>query len=359
MKLSGHPALTILLALTFPASLQAAFEPVAQSPWLQAGAASALFPRTPLALIGSPFAVGLLEGGGVAASACRPFGLRELDRCALAASSYLGTGTAAGCAVTLSGTAAYSELSVIGSCAASVFRRAVAGLSVACRRLQVSGYGTGSGISCDAGVAVSPLDGLYAAGTVRGLFRSALGESGDPACPRGMDLSLGACPGRGVTVALGASRDENHPPEFSVSAAFSPSRFISLGAAMLTGPVRFSFCLSVSVSDLALGYGYAGHERLPGSHSVSLCLGRCSSRPSVLRFDSTGEQACEPSFPLNVNTATAEDLEHIPGIGPARASSIVSWIGTEGPVESVEELIDVPGIGPAALRTLCEYLVAE
>ncbi len=264
--------LTMILAVFLSAQyLWAAFEPVAQSPWLQSGPASSVFPRTPLALITSPVAVGLLEGAGIAASASRPFGLRELDRCAVAGSAYLSSDVAAGGALTLSGSERYSELSVVGCCAVRVAHRAVAGFTAAFRRLQISGYGTGTGFSGDVGVAFSPVDGIYASGVVRGLLRTGLGDTGDPAGPRGVDLAVGICPGPGVTVVLGVGREENLATEFSVSSSFSPDPALALGACIRTDPLRFSFSLSASVSKLDLGYGYAGHETLPGTHSTSLC----------------------------------------------------------------------------------------
>ena len=55
---------------------------------------------------------------------------------------------------------------------------------------------------------------------------------------------------------------------------------------------------------------------------------------------------------VNVNTATAEQLELLPGIGPARARAILELRRARGGFKSVEELEEVDGIGPAALERL-------
>ena len=58
---------------------------------------------------------------------------------------------------------------------------------------------------------------------------------------------------------------------------------------------------------------------------------------------------------INVNTATASQLEQLPGIGPSRAQDIIE----NRPYASVDELDIVPGIGPATLEELRPYVVVE
>jgi competence protein ComEA len=56
--------------------------------------------------------------------------------------------------------------------------------------------------------------------------------------------------------------------------------------------------------------------------------------------------------PVNVNTATAEELQTLPGIGPALARRIVEHRAAQGPFRSAEELEKVPGIGPTTATRL-------
>ncbi|MDO4280950.1 MAG: helix-hairpin-helix domain-containing protein [Peptococcaceae bacterium] len=48
---------------------------------------------------------------------------------------------------------------------------------------------------------------------------------------------------------------------------------------------------------------------------------------------------------ININTATAEELEELPGIGEVRAEAIISHRETNGPFKAIENLQDVSGIG--------------
>ncbi|MGF1661570.1 MAG: ComEA family DNA-binding protein, partial [Kineosporiaceae bacterium] len=59
-----------------------------------------------------------------------------------------------------------------------------------------------------------------------------------------------------------------------------------------------------------------------------------------------------PSGLVDVNTATAGELEQLPGIGPVLAQRIVAWREDTGPFASVDDLAAVPGIGPATLEEL-------
>jgi competence protein ComEA len=53
-----------------------------------------------------------------------------------------------------------------------------------------------------------------------------------------------------------------------------------------------------------------------------------------------------------VNSATAVELEALPGIGPALAVRIVAWRTENGPFRDLAALDSVPGIGPALLQRL-------
>lgn len=59
-----------------------------------------------------------------------------------------------------------------------------------------------------------------------------------------------------------------------------------------------------------------------------------------------------PGGQVDLNTATAAELEALPGIGPVLAERIVTWRAEHGAFPDVESLEDVPGIGPALLAGL-------
>lgn len=60
--------------------------------------------------------------------------------------------------------------------------------------------------------------------------------------------------------------------------------------------------------------------------------------------------------PVDLNSATVEQLDSLPGIGPATAAAIVDDRDRNGPFSSVDDLERVPGIGPAKLAALLELV---
>ena len=76
------------------------------------------------------------------------------------------------------------------------------------------------------------------------------------------------------------------------------------------------------------------------------------TQPQPARTLTPAGSAQKGSTPVNINTATAEELQTLPRIGPAMAQRIIAWRETHGGFRSVDELDAVPGIGPSMLENL-------
>jgi competence protein ComEA len=66
----------------------------------------------------------------------------------------------------------------------------------------------------------------------------------------------------------------------------------------------------------------------------------------------TAENDTAAGESIDLNTATVEQLDTLPGIGPVTAAAIVAWRDANGRFGSVDQLGDVEGIGPARLEKL-------
>lgn len=62
---------------------------------------------------------------------------------------------------------------------------------------------------------------------------------------------------------------------------------------------------------------------------------------------------------IDINVATAEDLQKVPGIGETLARRIVEFRDEHGRFEKVDDLLNVRGIGTASLEKLRPYLIVK
>src|SRR6266446_765566 len=63
-----------------------------------------------------------------------------------------------------------------------------------------------------------------------------------------------------------------------------------------------------------------------------------------------------PARPVNINTATSEELQQVPGIGPATAEKILQMRKSYGAFKSVDDLLAIRGLGAKRLEKMRKYL---
>lgn len=79
-------------------------------------------------------------------------------------------------------------------------------------------------------------------------------------------------------------------------------------------------------------------------------VGRSSA--GIVGGSSATGAAGSSSGQVSLNSATLEQLDALPGVGPALAQQIITYRETQGPFTSVDQLDEVSGIGPAKLEQL-------
>lgn len=109
---------------------------------------------------------------------------------------------------------------------------------------------------------------------------------------------------------------------------------------------------------ILIGAGYWGLRRF----NPALFLGKPDfiAVPNDEQSDQKKELSPEekPEL-LNINTATAEELQTLPGIGPAMSEKIIQHRKEHGNFASVDALTDVKGIGTKTLEKLKPYIGVE
>lgn len=70
----------------------------------------------------------------------------------------------------------------------------------------------------------------------------------------------------------------------------------------------------------------------------------------------TGQSSPTIFSPIDINSATQQQLESLPGIGPTKAAEIISYRQKNGRFVTIEEILNVPGIGPVLFEKIRPYI---
>lgn len=119
----------------------------------------------------------------------------------------------------------------------------------------------------------------------------------------------------------------------------------------ISGPEKIIFAVTAAFLVFVGGY-FLGSRGSDAPYVVDV---------QTVRSSEVGEGVPAPSGPevVNINTATAEQLQMLPGIGAVRAQNIVTDRETNGPFRFPEDLLRVSGIGEGTLSEILKYITVE
>ncbi len=83
------------------------------------------------------------------------------------------------------------------------------------------------------------------------------------------------------------------------------------------------------------------------------------SPPRTGSASAAGVTGAAPTGPVDLNTATAEQLDALPGVGPVTAAKIVSDRTENGPFRTADDLMRVPGIGAKRFESLKDLVTVR
>ena len=98
----------------------------------------------------------------------------------------------------------------------------------------------------------------------------------------------------------------------------------------------------------------ATHYDIPGVGEPAAPTGASVDASAPKAPEAAPSEVCQ--VPVNINTANAQCLETLPGIGGVRADSIVAHREQEGPFANPQAITDVPGIGEGIFRRIAEMI---
>jgi competence protein ComEA len=81
--------------------------------------------------------------------------------------------------------------------------------------------------------------------------------------------------------------------------------------------------------------------------------------PDLSSFPSTATSSSQETKKINLNKADETELQNLPGIGPSKAASIISYRSENGPFRSIDDLKKISGIGEKTFEKLKESIMVQ
>lgn len=141
----------------------------------------------------------------------------------------------------------------------------------------------------------------------------------------------------------------NVPGVYSLTAGSRVFEAVAAAGGFTPEADQQSVALAAQVSDGCRVYVPRVGEMVPGG-----VVGPAQSSAGMTG-GSVGGGACGGL--VSLNSATIEQLDTLPGIGPSLAQQIIAYRDSQGPFTSIEQLTEVPGIGPAKLEQIRPLVV--
>lgn len=284
-----------------------------------------------------------------------PFGMTDLT----AASAQAGyqkekLGLAAGfCTM---GSALYRENTIKTAVSFRPFKQAGFGLGISGYNLSLQRYGSANALGLDLGVIGYPLENLTMAAAAKNINRPRIGSSNEEIA-QWLDWGVSYLLMDQLTFAFQLQNQRGYNSQLRFGQEYRHNRHLALRAGFSSQPSSFSFGLGLSAKKFRVDYAVKTHS--------SLGLGHCLTVSYVLKqaawLEETVPVVSDPVTKtliqsLDINAATAKELEILPGIGAKTAEQIAAFRDSAGAFAFLDDLRSIQGISRRTLENIAPFV---
>ncbi len=299
----------------------------------------------------------------------QPFGFEELKQQSIAYSDpyLIQPYGALGLGLIAYGFELYKELRLQATFSSALHSKIHYGVSIKYNSLSIKNYGSTECIAFDLGLLALLLPNLTTGFSVFNINEPRIGST-DDALPLTYQLGLAYMLNTQARVLL----DVEYDPEFELSLKsgleYDPVDYFTIRLGFSNEPSQFSGGFGFHYSILDLDYGVSSHKDLGLSHALTLGFRfgkKSSSKPGYIQDQHRFQEELSLAFgqkrrlPLQLNTASAEELQTLPGITKQVVSNILQYRNDYGKFLSLEELLDVKGVNEAWYNKVVNLLTLE
>lgn len=237
------------------------------------------------------------------------------------------------------------------------------GVGVTYQTLSITGYGSTGTFGLDVGVLAALTPNLNLGLQTRNINRASIGQSGDTQ-PQILKTGLSFQPHAKLLVAFEIFKDVRFPQEFRFGTEFKPVKGLALRAGIASNPDRFSSGFGIEKSIFKIDYAFFTHNDLGLTHQLSFSIHWSKSRAEPQRpiagvSQPPTQKVERPELRVNLNQASAQELQTLPGIGPVLAEAILTYRRENGDFATIEALQNIPGIGPKTFDKIKDKIYVE